>query len=295
MSSIIPHVSSHIKPYLHIRSIVHVSFILNSPLLLAMSFKSIPVLDLSQAQDVGTKPAFLEDLRYALMEVGFFYISNTGIEDDLVQDVITQGRLFFDLPDEKKLEIQMKNAASFLGINAPIKLIPQDDADFQATTNSAMKSRGIRLIGVSKSTSQLRIRFHRPALPSTTTSSPPTNGQTQLLFPLSGLYIKRISARCLSSPHHSPASSPRRSICQQPPLTDSSTPTSSTSSRLSNTPISQSWAWRKALNRKESDRTRTACSRPISCKHRTTAVFRHRIWQASGSTALQSQERLWLR
>ncbi|KAL8732796.1 MAG: hypothetical protein Q9181_003834 [Wetmoreana brouardii] len=82
-----------------------------------MSFDSIPVLDLSLARNAETKPAFLESLRHALLEVGFLYIKNTGIEDELIEDVITQGKAFFDLPDEKKLEVQMKNAPSFLGYN----------------------------------------------------------------------------------------------------------------------------------------------------------------------------------
>ncbi|KAL8700442.1 MAG: hypothetical protein Q9201_005447 [Fulgogasparrea decipioides] len=82
-----------------------------------MSFDSIPVLDLSLARNLETKPAFLESLRHALLEVGFLYIKNTGIEDELIEDVITQGKAFFDLPDEKKLEVQMKNAPSFLGMN----------------------------------------------------------------------------------------------------------------------------------------------------------------------------------
>lgn len=80
-----------------------------------MSFTSIPLLDLSLSRNPDTKPAFLESLREALLEVGFLYIKNTGIDDTLVQDVITQGKAFFDLPDEKKLEIQMKNVPSFLG------------------------------------------------------------------------------------------------------------------------------------------------------------------------------------
>lgn len=81
-----------------------------------MSFSSIPVLDLSLSNDPDTKPAFLDSLRNALLEVGFFYISNTGIDDSLIQDVITQGKAFFDLPEEKKLEIQMKKVPSFLGM-----------------------------------------------------------------------------------------------------------------------------------------------------------------------------------
>ncbi|CAK7273807.1 hypothetical protein SEPCBS119000_005846 [Sporothrix epigloea] len=80
-----------------------------------MSFTSIPVLDVSRASDPATKPAFLVDLRNALIEVGFFYIKNVGIPDELFQTVIEQGRAFFDIPEEEKLRIEMKNAPSFLG------------------------------------------------------------------------------------------------------------------------------------------------------------------------------------
>ncbi|KKY34806.1 putative naringenin 3-dioxygenase [Diaporthe ampelina] len=80
-----------------------------------MSFKSIPVLDLALADDPATKPAFLIDLRDALMEVGFLYIKNVGISDELFEKVISLGRAFFDIPLEEKLKIEMKNAPSFLG------------------------------------------------------------------------------------------------------------------------------------------------------------------------------------
>ena len=80
-----------------------------------MSFSSIPVLDLSLARDSNTKPSFLRSLRHALLEIGFLYIKNTGISDDLLEQVVAQGKAFFDAPEEKKLEIQMKNAPSFLG------------------------------------------------------------------------------------------------------------------------------------------------------------------------------------
>lgn len=80
-----------------------------------MSFTSIPILDLSLSRNPDTKPAFLESLREALLEVGFLYIKNIGIDDTLIQNVIIQGKAFFDLPDEKKLEIQMKKVPSFLG------------------------------------------------------------------------------------------------------------------------------------------------------------------------------------
>ena len=80
-----------------------------------MAFSRIPVLDLSESRKEDMKPQFLDKLRHALLEVGFFYISETGIPNDLIEDVIGQGKAFFNLPEVKKLEIQMKNCRSFLG------------------------------------------------------------------------------------------------------------------------------------------------------------------------------------
>lgn len=67
-----------------------------------MSFTSLPILDLSLADDPATKPAFLADLRHALMEVGFLYIKNVGISEHLFNRVISEGRTFFDIPLEEK-------------------------------------------------------------------------------------------------------------------------------------------------------------------------------------------------
>ncbi|KAK8074782.1 hypothetical protein PG997_009445 [Apiospora hydei] len=80
-----------------------------------MSFTEIPILDLALARDPATKPGFLADLRHALMEVGFLYLKNVGISDELFARVIKEGRSFFDIPTEEKLKIEMKNAPSFLG------------------------------------------------------------------------------------------------------------------------------------------------------------------------------------
>ncbi|KAK1625016.1 2OG-Fe(II) oxygenase [Colletotrichum phormii] len=80
-----------------------------------MSFTSIPILDLALARDPETKPQFLVDLRHALMEVGFLYLKNVGIPDELFKRVIKEGKGFFDIPTEEKLKIEMKNAKSFLG------------------------------------------------------------------------------------------------------------------------------------------------------------------------------------
>lgn len=67
-----------------------------------MSFTSIPILDLCLAQDEATKPAFLADLRHALMEVGFLYLKNVGISDSDFKRVIEEGKAFFDIPEDEK-------------------------------------------------------------------------------------------------------------------------------------------------------------------------------------------------
>jgi isopenicillin N synthase-like dioxygenase len=67
-----------------------------------MSFTSIPILDLAQSRDPATKPQFLAELRHALMEVGFLYLKNVGIPDTLWREVISEGRAFFDIPEEEK-------------------------------------------------------------------------------------------------------------------------------------------------------------------------------------------------
>lgn len=67
-----------------------------------MSFTSIPILDMALANDPATKPAFLSDLRHALLEVGFLYLKNVGIPDELFKRTIEEGKAFFDIPEEEK-------------------------------------------------------------------------------------------------------------------------------------------------------------------------------------------------
>ena len=80
-----------------------------------MAFTEIPILDIAEARDDRTKPAFLTQLRDALLNVGFLYIKNVGIDQDLYDRVCEAGIKFFDLPDSEKLRIEMKNQPSFLG------------------------------------------------------------------------------------------------------------------------------------------------------------------------------------
>jgi isopenicillin N synthase-like dioxygenase len=97
-----------------------------------MAFKEIPILDLSEARTPESKPQFLQKLRDALLNVGFLYIKNMGIDQDTydrvrlsgphsfrhvltISQVCAEGIRFFDIPEQEKLAIEMKNAPSFLG------------------------------------------------------------------------------------------------------------------------------------------------------------------------------------
>jgi len=82
---------------------------------MASSFDSIPILDLSLADDPSTKPVLLADLRHAIIDVGFLYIKNFGVDQALMDKVCSVGKSFFDLPMDEKLRIEMKNGPHFLG------------------------------------------------------------------------------------------------------------------------------------------------------------------------------------
>ena len=79
------------------------------------SFTKIPILDYSQTTFPTTKPTFLAELRNALVNVGFFYLVNAPIASAIKQDLEGKCKALFDLPLEKKLEIEMVNSKHFLG------------------------------------------------------------------------------------------------------------------------------------------------------------------------------------
>jgi len=86
-----------------------------------MSFTTIPILDLSLANHPTTKPQFLSQLRHALLEVGFLYLKNYGIPEELTAAVMKEGVRFFDLPMEEKYVPPFPAPPSFTPLPTPLQ------------------------------------------------------------------------------------------------------------------------------------------------------------------------------
>jgi isopenicillin N synthase-like dioxygenase len=79
---------------------------------------AIPLLDLSHLEAAEpTRAQFLEQLRAAAREVGFFYVTGHAVEPDLLRDLLGQSQAFFALPQTEKLAVEMVHSPHFRGYN----------------------------------------------------------------------------------------------------------------------------------------------------------------------------------
>lgn len=75
---------------------------------------SLPLIDISRFGGPD-REAFLDELRYAAHEVGFFYVVGHGIDRSVTDAVFATAREFFALPVEQRLEIENVNSPYFRG------------------------------------------------------------------------------------------------------------------------------------------------------------------------------------
>lgn len=77
---------------------------------------SLPILDLSRL-DAGPEEAatFRHDLREITHDVGFFYLVGHGVEQELMYELLSVSKRFFELPAEDKLAIENTNSPQFRG------------------------------------------------------------------------------------------------------------------------------------------------------------------------------------
>ena len=84
---------------------------------MAKQAENIPVLNLSDAADLTQKPRLLRQLRSALFDVGFLYITNHGVPKSTLSDLTDLMPALFDLPAEEKVSLRKLNSPHFLGYN----------------------------------------------------------------------------------------------------------------------------------------------------------------------------------
>lgn len=80
-----------------------------------IAISTIPILDLSWADDPTRKLDLLKQLHAALLDVGFLYISNHGVPQDTISDLTDLLPALFTLPEEQKAKLSKLNSPHFLG------------------------------------------------------------------------------------------------------------------------------------------------------------------------------------
>ncbi|KAG5645449.1 hypothetical protein DXG03_005998 [Asterophora parasitica] len=80
-------------------------------------FKNIPVIDLANIRksDLNVQKALADEIRDACINVGFFYVKNHGIPEDILHATLDNAKRFFAQPTESKMEIENKKSPAFKG------------------------------------------------------------------------------------------------------------------------------------------------------------------------------------
>lgn len=81
------------------------------------AFSRIPVIDLTdiRSPDLTTRKSLAQEIKRACMDVGFFYVKNHGISECTIEAVISASKLFFSLPEEAKLRLDIRKSPVFKG------------------------------------------------------------------------------------------------------------------------------------------------------------------------------------
>ena len=93
--------------------------------------ETIPVLDLSSArQPYGSfSPEFIEQLRHATHEVGFFQITGYGGRPGQAEQLLDIVRRFFDLPLQERMKLDNRLSPHFRGYTRMGTEVTQGRAD----------------------------------------------------------------------------------------------------------------------------------------------------------------------
>ncbi|NBF11241.1 isopenicillin N synthase family dioxygenase [Pseudomonas sp. Fl4BN1] len=98
----------------------------------SLEITALPVLDLAQLDGTAAqRQAFLEGLRQAARDVGFFYLSGHGIDHRLLRRVQQQARELFALPEADKAAVGMIHSPHFRGYTRAASEITRNQPDLR--------------------------------------------------------------------------------------------------------------------------------------------------------------------
>lgn len=78
-------------------------------------FTSIPIIDLAKADISDARIKLLTDLKHAVTNVGFLYVTNHGVSNIVVESLVNALPLLFSLSEQEKEHVALKKSPHFLG------------------------------------------------------------------------------------------------------------------------------------------------------------------------------------
>ncbi|KAI6107667.1 hypothetical protein EDD16DRAFT_1898714 [Pisolithus croceorrhizus] len=79
------------------------------------AFDSIPIIDVGHASTHEERVALAQQIRDACMNVGFFYITNHGIPEETINNILSAMQAYFNLPVETKVELYHRQGGHYRG------------------------------------------------------------------------------------------------------------------------------------------------------------------------------------
>jgi isopenicillin N synthase-like dioxygenase len=110
-----------------------------------MRITTLPVLDFAHYHDPAGRPAFLQQLRHAARDVGFFYLTNHGIEDALQLTLQQEARRFFALSEAQKQQVAMIHSPHFRGYNRAASELTRGQPDWREQFDIGAERPALRL------------------------------------------------------------------------------------------------------------------------------------------------------
>lgn len=96
-----------------------------------MNATTLPILDLARYFNPAERDAFLDQLRTSARDIGFFYLINHGVNDELQRAVQHEARRFFALSDDQKQQVAMIHSPHFRGYNRAASEITRGKPDWR--------------------------------------------------------------------------------------------------------------------------------------------------------------------